>query len=422
MFKEEEGGVKDCGALPIYLNKASRRKASLRVPAIFHPVLSFNYKKITKRMEVNKSYKIRLYPNIQQEEELRKILKGCRFVWNYFLEKRQKLYLDEKKSISYLALSKEMTKLRKSSVELKGVQLTPLQQTLRRLDRAYNHFFKKVSKFPRFKKEWDTKQSFQKSKDWKIIDRKIRLQKNLILKCRGQLPQNVEKIGTIIVSLVAGRWYASIVVKEVLKTPKRYSKPIGLDVGMTSLVITSDGKKYNALKPSYDAHPKMRALQQKMARQEIGSKRREETRQQIARLYHKLSNIRMNHIHQNTHAILKKNPSLIAIEDLAVANMVKNRHLSRSLMDISLGELLRQLEYKQKWRGGEVFKIGRFFPSTKTCSKCGYINQEMNLGTRIWDCIGCGEKHDRDINAAKNILQQAIGRGTASVESAIQPA
>lgn len=368
-------------------------------------------------MLVRKAYKVRLYPTKEQEVQMIGILKGCNFVWNFFLKKRQDYFLENKKTIPYFALARELTVIRKTFPELEGLQTTPLSQSLRRLDVAYNRFFRKIAKFPRFKKDWDTDQSFQKHKDWKIVGNKIQVQKDLVLKIRGVLPPlNVNKIGTLVVRRVASKWYGSIFVQEDIKTPTEYSSPLGLDVGINSLIATSDGLKFNSTKPSYDAHPKMMRLQQKMARQKIGSNRRAETRKQIASLYHKLVNTKRDHLHKTTHAVLKNNPSLIALENLSVMNMMKNHKLARTLADVSLGELLRQLKYKQTWKGGEVFEINRFYPSTKTCSGCGYINQEMSLGIRNWTCPSCGIIHDRDVNAAKVILQQAIGRGTVNAE------
>ncbi len=226
------------------------------------------------------------------------------------------------------------------------------------------------------------------------------------------LPKETSKTGNLVVKYQAGRWYASVSVKEEVRAPKYYTKPIGIDVGITSLATTSDGKKYEAIKPSYDLHKQMKKLQQQFARQEMGSKRRECTRLKIARLWQKINNKRDNHLHQTTHAILAKNPSLIALEDLHVAGMVKNHKLARTLADVSLGELHRQLRYKQAWRGGKVVVIDRFYPSTKTCSECQRVNEDMTLATRNWTCVGCGAEHDRDINAARNILSQ----GMASVE------
>ena len=366
-------------------------------------------------MVVRKAYKVRLYPNKIQEAQMLKILAGCRFVWNYFLEKRQDHYLKHKKTIPYRLLSRELTQLRKTAPELTELQSRPLEQALRRLDTAYNRFFRKIARFPHFKREWDNAQSFQKNKDWRIRDNKIQVQQDLIVKTRGMLPKDIEKIGTLIIRYTAGKWYASILVEEKVKPSKRHTKPIGIDVGLTNLAVDSTGKKYETLKPSYNLHHRMRVLQKKMARQIIGSNRREETRKQIARLYHKIENIRANHLHQTTHKILEKKPSLIAIEDLNVIGMMKNHRLARSLADVSLGELHRQLKYKQIWSGGKVVEIDRFYPSTKTCSKCGYINEDIKLNTRTWECPRCGVKHDRDVNASRNILSQ----GMASVEKTI---
>ena len=359
-------------------------------------------------MIVKRAYKVRLYPNKKQEAEMLKILAGCRFVWNYFLEKRQNNYLEHKETLPYRGMSRELTQLRKIAPELVGLKVRPLQQALRRLDVAYNRFFRKLSRFPRFKGEWDISSSFQTTTDWRIKDNKIQIQQGLTTKTRGGLPKDVKKIGTLVVKYTAGKWYASIMVEEDIEIAKRHTKPIGIDVGLTNLAVDSTGKKYHTLKPSYDLHNRMRLLQRKMARQEMGSNRREETRKQIARLYHKIENIRTNHLHQTTHKILEKNPSLIAIESLNVIGMIKNHKLARSLADVSLGEMHRQLKYKQIWSGGNVVEIDRFYPSTKTCSKCGYINEEMKLGVRTWECPRCGVTHDRDVNAARNILSQGM--------------
>lgn len=361
-------------------------------------------------MLVHKAYKVRLYPNKAQEAELLHILSACRWIWNYFLEKRNAHYFETKTSLKYLGMAKELTKLRATQPELQGVHSAPAHQSLRRLESTYSRFFRKLGGLPRFKTEFDIKQSFQKNKDWKIVGDKIKIQDSLVIKTRGNLPGNVEKIGTLIVGYTAGRWYASITTKEAIKPHKRHTKAIGIDVGLTNLAVSSDGRKFPTLKPGYSLHHRMRILQQKMARQEMGSNRREETRKKIAKLYHKMANIRENHLHQTSHAILEKRPSMIAIESLNVLGMMKNRHLSRSLADVSLGELHRQLKYKQIWNGGKVVEIDTFFPSTKTCSECGVINEKMTLATRNWTCLGCGAEHDRDINAAKNILRQGLGK------------
>lgn len=361
-----------------------------------------------------KGYKVRLYPNKAQEAELFTLLSGCRFVWNYFLEKSLAHYAEHGKTLRYATMSRELTQLRKVAPELVGLHLQPLGQALRRLNTAYLRFFRKIAHLPRFKNDWDNKQSFQKARDWRIVGRKIRVQLSLELKTRGRLPSAKAKLGTLIIKFEAGKWFAVILTKEEIKTAKRPSMPIGIDVGLKHLAVTSEGKRYDSLKPDYALHGRMKLLKQKLARQVIGSKRREQTRLQMARLYQKIANQRANHLHQSTHRILERNPSLIAIESLNVLGMRKNHKLARSLSDVALAELHRQLRYKQIWRGGKVVEIDRFYPSTKTCSGCGYINESMTLSTRNWTCPSCGIEHDRDVNASRNILRQGMVRAETS--------
>lgn len=363
-------------------------------------------------MLVRKTYKVSLYPNKIQEEELLKILAGCRFVWNHFLELRKNHYLEQKKTLPYLEMSRQLTQLRKTAPELAGLQILPLQQELRRLDKAYNSFFRKQNRFPKYKDEYRNKQSFQKTKDWKVIDRKIRVQPNLIVKFRGLFPAENEKTRMLFVSYVAGRWYASLLVEAEQKFPKKNSAPIGIDVGLTSLATVSNGKKYQIKK--HDLQKNLTILQRRLARQTIGSKRIEQTRLAIARLHGRIANVRLDNIHKTTDEILKKNPSLVAVETLGVSNMLKNHRLARSIAHASWGEFLRQIRYKTEWRGGKVVQIDRFFPSSRTCHKCFYVADSLPLSIREWDCPQCGTHLDRDINAAKVILQQ--GQGMPRVE------
>jgi putative transposase len=367
-------------------------------------------------MIIKKAYKVRLYPNARQEKELLRILAGCRFVWNYFLERRTNDYLERKITTPYKVLAKELTGLHKTAPELVGLRRGATDQALRRLDATYTRFFKKLAELPHPKNSEDNRQSFQKAKDWVIKGNKIRIQRDLVIRTRGTLPSKAIKTGMLIVKREAGRWFASITVQEDVIFSGSHSHPIGVDVGLSSLAVTSDGKKFPTLKPSYQLHHQFKLLKQQLARQQIGSKRREKTRLALARVYQKMANIRDNHLHQSTHAVLLANPSLVALEDLNVKGMLQNGRLARSLSDVSLGEFQRQITYKQLWRGGRVVKIDRFYPSTKTCSKCGWVNENMTLATRDWTCLGCGVEHDRDINAARNILSQGMARVESSRE------
>jgi len=365
-----------------------------------------------KYMKVYRSYKVKLYPNKAQEQELLKILGGCRFVWNHFLALSRDYYLEHKKTLKYFEMSRQLTQLRKTAPELSGLQLSALSQSLRRLHVAYNRFLRRKSNFPRFKSYFDSKQSFQKPKDWKIVNGKISVQGGLVLKCRGNLPKEGR---TLIISYQAGKWFASILTEEEIKVPKKHSKPIGIDVGLSSLAIVSNGDKYNV--PSGFLEKQLALLQRKLARQEIRSKRRAETRNKIARLYQRIANKRLDTIHKTTDTILAKNPSLVATETLHVKGMMRNHKLARSIGNASWGEFFRQIDYKTKWRGGEVVKVDRFFPSSKTCHKCFFVADKLPLEIREWDCPQCGTHHDRDVNAAKVILLQ--GQGMPRAESVI---
>lgn len=358
-------------------------------------------------MKIKRAYKIRIYPNKAQEKELIKILEGCRFVWNYFLDKRKDHYLKKKKTIPYAVMSRELTRLRKEATELSGIQLMPLAQSLRRLDTAYNRFFSKHSSFPNYKNEYNIKRSFQKPKDWRFVDDKLKIQQDIVVKYKGTVPPKNATCKTLTVSFVArSKWYASIVVEEEIKIPKTTKKQIGIDLGINALATTSEGKKYDSQKYGYEYHTQIARLQRKLKKQEVGSQRREKTKVELARAYHRIANKRMNHTHQTTNEILKKKPNLVAVETLAVKNMMKSKRLARSIAEVSWGEFLRQMKYKSEWRGTKLVEIDRFFPSSKTCHKCHYVLDKLPLHKREWDCPECKTHHDRDINAAKVILQQ----------------
>lgn len=356
-------------------------------------------------MKVHKAYKVRVYPNEQQQKELLLIMDGCKFVYNYYLNLQINAFFQTGKSIAYADLSRDLTKLRHDTEWLSAIGVRPLQQSLRNLDKAYNRFFRGQNRLPSFKGMYKGN-SFSKPSEWSVKDRKINIQRGLAVKYRGTLPPDAE-MKTLTVSVTpAGKWYASIKVIEKIEQPKLSGK-VGVDLGITHTAITSNGEKFDNLRPQKAQLKKLKKLQQQLARQEKGSNRREKTKQEIARLHEKIANKRINHLHQVSSAIIGKNPALIAVEDLSVVNMMKNRRLARSIADVSWGELLRQLEYKQTWKGGQFVKVDRFFPSSKRCSECGDMQSSMPLNVREWYCNACFTTHDRDVNAAKNILKQA---------------
>lgn len=375
-------------------------------------------------MEVRKAYKVRLYPTEQQEQILFRTVGACRWVYNYYLALQINAYFQTGKAIPYADLSRDLTKMRNSDEYpwLKETQYTPLQQSLRRLDVAYSRFYRKQANLPVFHSKRHAHQSFSKPIDWRIDGSRIVVQRDLRLKFRGTLPPESAILKSITVSVAStGKWYAAIQVIEKVEQPK-LSGSVGIDLGLTHTAITSDGQKFDNLTIAKKRAKRLKYLQQSLARKQKGSNRRAKAKLEVARLHEKIANQRMNHLHQVSSAITGKNHALIAVEDLAVANMLKNRHLSKSISDVAWGELLRQLEYKQAWKGGQFVKIERFFPSSKTCNNCQYVSESMPLSVRWWDCPSCGMSWDRDVNAAKNILKQAEALlGVEGTESRCKP-
>lgn len=359
---------------------------------------------------VHKGYKLRLYPTAEDETELKKVLDASRFIYNYYLNLQINCYQQTGEILSFAFLSRDLTLLRHSEEYkwLEEVSINSLQQSLRRLDSSYCRYIKKLSERPRFKSSKDVQKSFTKVRDWSIKGNRIAINKNALVKFRGTLPMSGDILNTLVVSVKpSGKWYASFhCLEDVTKSPNK-SKPVGIDLGLTHLAITSDGDKYDNLRIARQRAKRLKLLSQSLARKRKGSRRREKAKLEVSRLHEKIANQRMNHLHQVSSAITRKNHALIAVEDLAVSNMLKNHKLAKSISDVSWSELLRQLEYKQSWRGGQFCKIDRYFPSSKTCSNCLYVTDKMPLNVREWTCPQCGALHDRDINAAKNILKQA---------------
>ncbi len=357
-------------------------------------------------MIIRKAYKVRLHPNKAQEQHLLRILGACRFIYNHYLATRSEVYKETGKNLSYSTLSRDLTKMRKEVDWVSDIQLFPLDQSLRRLNTAFNRFFSKKSKFPKFKNKKSPKQSFQKPRDWKIKGNKLMIQEDLIIKFRGKIDLK-SKFGTLTVIKESDKWFASMTAKVSVSLPKRYTKPIGIDMGLTTLATLSNGKKYSNIRPQKYLQLKLRRAQQNLSRKQKGSARREKARVQVGRIYEKIRNVRQNHLHKISHDIVSKNHAMIAMEDLNVAGMMKNRKLSRAFADASVSELLRQIMYKQTWKGGQFIKVDRYLPSSKLCHACGFYNEVMPLSVRTWKCPGCKRPHDRDQNAAKNILLAA---------------
>ena len=371
---------------------------------------------------VERAYKYRFYPTTEQENLLRRTMGCVRLVYNKALASRTEAWYERQERIQYKETSSLLTSWKKAEELdfLNEVSCVPLQQCLRHLQKAFANFWGKRAKYPRFKaKRNGGSAEFTKSA-FKYTDGKLWL-----AKCKEPLPIVWSRLlpdgcnpSTVTVKLEpSGRWFVSLLVDDstVQPLPPPSLPPIrgdvrgvGIDVGISSLLCTSDGDKISNPKHFNRLYQKLRAAQKELSRKTKGSSNRYKARGKVAKIHAKIKDARTDFLHKLTTGLVREN-SLIAIEDLAVRNMIGNRKLARSISDAAWGEMFRQLEYKCEWYGRQLVKIDRFFPSSKRHFECGFVMDKLPLSVRSWDCPSCGTKGiDRDINVGKNVLAAGL--------------
>jgi putative transposase len=360
-----------------------------------------------------RAYRYRFYPTVEQEQLLRRTLGCVRLVYNKALHTRTEAWYERQQRVGYKETSAMLTTWKKQEdlQFLNEVSSVPLQQGLRHLQKAFANFWAGRTKYPNFKKKRSGGSAEFTRSAFKWKDRQLWLAKcsePLPIRWSRTLPKGCEP-STVTIGLDAsGRWFVSLLVDDhtVVALPKA-DKAVGIDAGITSLIATSDGEKIANPKHFKRLRHKLRQAQKALSRRVKGSNNREKTRRKVARIQVAIADARKDFLHKLTTRLVRENQT-IAVEDLAVKNMMKNRKLSQAIADASWSELVRQLEYKCQWYGRTLVKIDRWFPSSKRCGECGHVVDKLPLDLREWDCPECGTHHDRDINASGNILAAGL--------------
>ena len=362
-----------------------------------------------------RAYKYRLFPTNSQKELIAKHIGSSRFVYNLALETKNAAYLGSKHNFSPFDLIKQLPELKKECPWLKEVNSQSLQQSIQNMDIAFKKFFKGAW-FPKFKSKHRGKQSF-------AVPQNVKVENNLLI-----IPKFKEGIdivlhrpikGTVKSATVSrtptGKYFVSILVdtntEQPTKAPIKENTTIGIDLGIKNFLITSDGEVVSNPKYLRKAQSKLKYVQRKYSKHK--GKR---TKNKLAKLHEDVVNKRKDFLHKVSTQLIRENQT-IAIETLAVKNMVKNHNLAQAISDASWSTFVSMLEYKADWYGKNILRIGQFAPSTKTCSNCGAINKELTLKDREWTCGSCSTVLDRDVNAAVNIKSFALKNIFSGTES-----
>ncbi|GAA1546295.1 RNA-guided endonuclease TnpB family protein [Actinomadura kijaniata] len=373
--------------------------------------------------QVKRAFKYRFYPTDEQAVELSRTFGCVRLVYNKALEERTRAWYGQQRRISYAQSSAALTQWKKSEelAFLNEVSSVLLQQALRHLQAAFASFFAKRAKYPRYKSKKKARASAEYTRSaftWR--DGKLTLAKMaepLDIRWSRPLPQGTEPSTVTVSRDSAGRWFVSMLVQDTIAPAPATGTAVGLDAGVTALVTLSTGEKITNPRHERRDRTRLAKAQRELSRKAKGSANREKARRKVSRIHARTTDRRRDFLHKLTTRLVRENQTVV-IEDLTVRNLLKNGRLARAISDAAWADLRSMLEYKCAWYGRELVVIDRWFPSSKLCGACGRLRERLPLNVREWTC-GCGTTHDRDVNAARDIL--AAGLAVSACGAGVRP-
>lgn len=362
-------------------------------------------------MLIQRAYKAELSPTQEQRKQFACHCGTARFAFNYALGRKIEHYEATGKTLSYCEVDAEFNAKKKTEFKWANeVSKWSHQSAIRDCEKAFVNFFRGVKSgmkvgFPKFKSKHRCKAKYRVAGSVVSVEKYfIKLPKIGLVKLRryGYIPVEGVKINSVTISETAGRWFVSVQVEEdVVITENQSGSVVGIDLGINCFAVGSDGSRFESPKPLTKSLKKLKRLSRSLSRKQRGSNNRAKANAKLTKLHFRIANQRADFIHKTSHYYASRFAS-VCIEDLHVAGMLRNRHLSRTISDAGWGEFGRQTAYKTVWRGGRVIDVDRWYPSSKLCSACGKKRDKMPLSTRTWTCE-CGVVHDRDFNASMNI-------------------
>ncbi len=356
---------------------------------------------------VQRAYKYRFYPTPEQAEQLARTFGCARYVYNHFLKVRTEAWYETQKRVGYNDTAKQLTALKKQpeTLWLQEVSNVCLQQSLRNLDTAFKNFFQGRAKYPTFKKKHARQSVRYTTSGFSYRDGQIKLAKHkepLTIRWSRRFTGTPSSVTVSKDS--AERYHVSLLVEEDVAALPFSKQETGIDLGLTHAVITSGGKKVNSHHYFKQSEKTLARAQRHLSRKQKGSANRAKAKLKVARIHARIADQRLDFAHKLTTQLIHEN-QVVAAESLQVKNLLKNRSLAKAISNVGWHQITTMLAYKAQWYGRSFVQIDKFYPSSKRCHACGHLADAMPLSVRQWDCPACGTRHDRDVNAAKNILK-----------------